>query len=89
MNESCQTCRHWTAPDPEAWTAYDRTFGRCGKVPQAWDIREWDEETMEDRISPAFADVTAVAQDGSSYSASLLTRADHYCSMHQPSGDTP
>jgi hypothetical protein len=91
MNEvRCETCRFWRGdadvPD-ERWERYaeDRpTFfpphanlqwGHCEAAPEGF-------EQENDR-----PDLKMAVWDGSSYSASLLTRKDHFCGEFRPKGD--
>lgn len=75
----CATCKHWERDEP-----YSRELGvkRCMRVPEWWEATEWNEEG--DRVwKPEMESTFAFANDGSSYAATFLTRAEFGCVMHE------
>ena len=82
--KTCETCKHWK--QPEAWTTgYGLGLGRCQNIPMFWDATEWDEEGEGRKFLDQYKDTKAFAQDGSDYSAYLLTKPDFGCVSHEPS----
>lgn len=91
----CDQCRHWKPLNDWDFTAYE--MRRCGAIKQAWNVKDepfegegvksrhdyddWDQvERME---ADAMKSAKAVAQDGSSYAASVLTAADFGCVLFE------
>jgi hypothetical protein len=80
MNMNCATCKHW-GDYSDAPT--NIKVGKCNKVPMFWDSTEWKEvgedylRVLTDEENKAFV------QDGSDYSAKLLTVADFGCVQHE------
>lgn len=74
---SCETCKHWDKTD-----SYERLAAvvvrLCSKMPMFWDTTEWS-DNYERVMKPEFSGQLAFCQDGSDYSASLLTRAEFFC----------
>jgi len=82
--KTCETCKHWK--QPEEWTTgYGLGVGRCMNIPMFWDATEWDEEGDGRKFIYQYKDNKAFAQDGSDYSAYLLTKPDFGCVSHEPS----
>ena len=75
----CDTCQHWQRN--EHGTGSDFALGRCKAAPMFWDATAWDEEGNRVLIQK-YADTKAFVQDGSDYSAELLTKPDFGCVMH-------
>ena len=75
----CASCRHWDA-QPYAESPHVR---RCKRVPEWWNATTWDEHTFDRVLTAAEKDTLAFANDGSSYAASLLTRPQFGCVMHE------
>lgn len=75
----CDECKHWdTAPD--AYMSEIIPVRKCRKAPQFWDCTEWGGEDQMERVPTAAArDIKMFVQDGSDYSARLMTRADFFC----------
>ena len=84
--ERCKTCKHWTPEDPEGYNALPG-FGECGKAPQIWDVSDTagEEQNWEGprHLKSEHAAVLAVVEDGSAYSARLVTAADFGCVQHE------
>ncbi len=83
--ETCATCKHWGFNDPDDEYSYGGIKGisECQAVPMFWDATEWKPDGEGRRMLPTVA-ATAFAQDGSDYTASLYTLAQHGCTMHAP-----
>ena len=73
------SCKHWDA------TAYAESphVRRCKRVLQWWSATTWDEETFDRVLTAAEKDTLAFANDGSCYAATLLTRPEFGCVMHE------
>lgn len=82
----CMTCTHW---EPFAGDEYYRlkNSGKCLAARQIWDVTdsEDDPDTGEEIrvLLPEHAGLLAVVEDGSSYSASLITMIDFGCVQHK------
>lgn len=88
---TCETCAHWQPL--EEWDVKAGGLRRCVGVRQRWDVEdEIPEEIRASKYDGApldaayqsaaeavFAEARAVVQDGSQYSAQLLTRPDFGC----------
>lgn len=80
MTTTCNTCQHWEHDPDEGAMRPNEDVRRCMKIPMYWDSTQWDTEG-EHRI--LVSDSLAFAQDGSDYSAILLTLPNFGCVMHQ------
>lgn len=85
---TCKTCKHWKKAGP--WeTGYGLGLGTCGKFPMYWDATEWSEEDEEGgvgitrKLNDKYKDNKAFLQDGSDYSADLLTKESFGCVEHE------
>lgn len=81
----CKTCRHWSRFSDDEFGALDGA-GKCEKTPQLWDVAEqYDSGHWEPRMRllPQHAGVLAAAEDGSGYSARLVTMPDFGCVQHE------
>lgn len=58
-------------------------MGSCDAVPQYWDVTDWDEDGTGRVMKPEYTKTTAFCQDGSDYSATLYTKPEHGCTMHE------
>lgn len=91
----CDQCKHWLATSE--WDFEGAKMRHCSAIKQAWDVRhepferegaksrfeydDWDEvELIECRALMA---AKAVAQDGSSYMASIRTTGDFGCVLFE------
>jgi hypothetical protein len=75
----CADCVFWERTDHPC----DRTdLGECSKAAVLWNATDWQEnedgETVR-VILPQFESQMLFAQDGSDYSASVITRHDFFC----------
>lgn len=78
----CADCKHWEKPTGDDWEPIRQTFGRCRHTPHVEDMTQWtDDNDVRRVILPEYEDRTATATDASGYSASLLTKAEHFCAM--------
>ena len=77
--ERCETCQHWQRNEHETGSEFG--LGRCKAAPMFWDATDWDEECNRVLIQK-YAGTKAFVQDGSDYSAKLLTKPDFGCVMH-------
>ncbi len=73
----CDECKHWVL-DKDTYYNYSNT-GECIKAKPLWDCSEWSDVTYERVLKPECVNMKFFVQDGSDYSAHLLTRADFYC----------
>jgi len=88
--DRCKTCKHWTPEDPSKFGAL-LGAGECQKAPQMWNVTdrvrsgdEWNDGWSEHKVlKPEHAAVLAVVEDGSAYSARLVTMADFGCVQHE------
>lgn len=90
----CDQCQHWDQEVHE-WDFDKSEMRRCRAIKQAWDVREsaftqekprdeyddWDE--VERLEAEAMRAAKAVAQDGSSYAASIRTTGDFGCVLFE------
>lgn len=74
---TCKTCAHWGKDDLGRYSQAWRAIRRCEYVLPFFDCRGWTEDG-EDVITN---DRMAFAQDGSDYSAELLTKPDFGCNQ--------
>ncbi len=91
----CDQCEHWGFKDE--WDFDNADMRRCLAIKQAWDVKEepfkregakdrydYDDWSEVERIeSEALRAAKAVAQDGSSYSASIRTTGDFGCVLFE------
>lgn len=84
--QRCKTCKHW-APENPADHGAVLGAGECTKAPQVWDVTDTinseDGWTSTKKLKPEHAAVLAVVEDGSSYSARLVTMPDFGCVQHE------
>lgn len=81
----CAHCTFWEPPDTDD-ISWRRMFGRCARTPHSEDVGEWRDEGDDYlwKLSPDYADRTAIVQDASGYYAALLTLPTHFCGMFRP-----
>ena len=77
--ERCETCQHWQRSERETGSEFG--LGLCEAAPMFWDAIDWDDECNRVLIKK-YAGTKAFVQDGSGYSARLLTKPDFGCVMH-------
>jgi hypothetical protein len=84
---TCKTCKHWLPPR----NPYREVEGTnvCARIPQYWDATMWAPDGESRTLLPEYEGVTAFTQDGSDYSADLLTLPDFGCTLHEPAGTPP
>jgi hypothetical protein len=74
---NCANCLHWT--DDTSWRVGQESEVRmCGRIKMFWDSTDWDVAGNKRVFKD---DSLAFAQDGSDYSAYLLTKPEFYCNM--------
>jgi len=78
----CRTCKYWTKVEEWA-TGHHQGLGLCDNVPMLWNATIWNKEG-ERVLSDKYKDTKAFAQDGSDYTAYLLTAPDFGCVSHEP-----
>lgn len=74
---NCENCTHWQQDERKT---QEKTVhvGKCNKIPMFWDATDWDRDSGKLIFT---SDSLAFAQDGSDYSAYLLTKPNFYCNM--------
>ena len=90
--ERCKTCKHWVLETHDGWGVALEEAGECTKARQIWDVTEVKEpENGADYrvLLPEHAAILAVVEDGSGYSARLVTMPDFGCVQHEPKLDRP
>lgn len=80
--ERCKTCKHWKDKEKYAIGA-SLDLGICEATPMFWDSTEWTDDGGGRRWTAEAKSKTAFVQDGSDYMASLYTKAQHGCTMHE------
>ena len=91
----CSDCKFWHPPEFDAEdmkygaAGWMILFGTCVQTPFAEYIGHWDFEAEPTRwvLEDEHKHKTAAVQDGSGYSARLLTKPDHFCAMFVNKGD--
>ena len=79
----CDQCKHWTTKTHD-WTADTAGFGWCQAVRERWVIEDEASSKRTDtetRIA-ALKTARAYVQDGSEYTAALLTGPDFFCALY-------
>jgi hypothetical protein len=82
--QTCANCRFWVPTDgKDSWSQLDRDFGYCEQTPFREDMREWSKAGGQhfDIIPEEYANRTAYVEDAEMYSATLRTKAEHFCAM--------
>lgn len=85
----CETCKYWTKPRERRFrmeSPWFAAFGTCKRIPHREAVGHWAADDHGDTVwtaAPEYADVTAMACDGSGYHAEVETRPEHFCSMYQ------
>lgn len=69
----CGNCKHW-----QEWYGREKVVKRCERIEMFWNATDWSVDG-DKRIF--LDDSKAFVQDGSDYSAYLLTKEDFYCNM--------
>lgn len=75
----CGTCKFW---EPQDWHCSPYQLGRCEKAVMFWEATEWDSDYNARTLKDEYKDAKSFAQDGSDYSASLITMPDFGCVSH-------
>ena len=83
MSENtCKTCEFWKDTDGD-YPKGSIELGKCKRVKMFWDCTEWEDipDHWECRrvLTEEAKDELAFVQDGSDYSAELITRPDFGC----------
>lgn len=74
----CDQCAHWNREADEYSDGAILNVRRCGKAIEIWNATEWNDNY--DRVPiVGLEEQKMFVKDGSSYAASLLTRADFFC----------
>ena len=80
MKEGCKNCKFW---DVYKYNKLDdEDLGECSIVGMFWEQTEWNGE-FKRVLLDKYKDRKAFAQDGSDYSASLITRSRFYCNQYE------
>ena len=79
----CATCKFWREPNSQYDVGVGMGLRKCWTVPMFWNATDWDEDGSR-TFDAKYANTTAFVQDGSDYKADLYTKAEHGCTMHQP-----
>lgn len=80
--KTCETCKHWEKPEEHS-TEYSLGVGRCKNIPMFWNSTEWKDDGEGRRFLDEYKDTKAFAQDGSDYSAHVLTLPNFGCVSHK------
>lgn len=73
----CDNCTHWMLDEREEHP----DVRRCSKALELWEATEWDENY--DRVpKKGIEEQMMFVMDGSSYSATLYTKAEFFCAHH-------
>ncbi len=74
----CDKCKHWVKDKRNLPSNFN--LGDCGYVMMFWDATEWGgQEGLEVVLNTDARDQKSFVQDGSDYTASLLTLGDFGC----------
>lgn len=95
----CDQCKHW---EPCGGNHGNEPIGvgECLKPKPLWDCSMWSDENGDEVphqlprgihrvMKPEYADAKMFVQDGSDYTAHLLTRPDFYCAEFAKKDDEP
>lgn len=87
----CEDCNHWDSLSNSDSDIKD-DIRVCFKAKELWNCTEWLTDNEPDEINgrwvqrkltKEFKDQKMFVQDGSSYSARLLTKFDFYCAHYE------
>lgn len=82
--ERCNTCKHWDSVMEGEYGAL-RGSGGCKAARPIWEVTEMKPPNYDERILlPEHAGLLCVVEDGSHYTAELITMPDFGCVMHKP-----
>lgn len=74
----CDGCSHWGGSEEHNENSQVLGVHRCLKAVEMWEATEWSDNY--DRVAkPGFEGQKMFVMDGSSYAASLYTRAEFFC----------
>jgi hypothetical protein len=82
---NCGTCRHWRRYESGDFPSDRDRFGECGLIgnrplwEDAYEFVRSGDKVVGYRILDAQKDSRAFTQDGSGYTADLITRDDYGC----------
>lgn len=79
---NCKTCRHWQQC-LQYETGHSQGLGRCSAALMLWDCTEWRDDADERVLMKEHENTKAFVQDGSDYRATLLTKPDFGCVLHE------
>ena len=81
----CDECKYWEQKVTEFINLKD-DIRTCFKAKELWDCTEWvdNNENYSRQLTEEYQNQKMFVQDGSSYSATLLTRADFFCAHFEP-----
>ena len=79
---TCKDCKHWNNISDQYPKPLPKGIGQCESVTEFWEAFEWDDD-VNNVPKPGYDDKKAFVQDGSDYSAMLLTRHNFYCNMFE------
>ncbi len=79
-NMRCDQCKHWTHDTDGDYPEY-LGLGKCLRVRLYWECTEWDYDNDEfpRKFTSEASGNKAFVQDGSDYSAELITLGDFGC----------
>ena len=72
---NCGNCKYWDED------GYYLGCGICGRVKMFWESTEWSREGDKRVFRDSAKDELAFAQDGSDFSAFLVTKPEFYCNQ--------
>lgn len=75
---TCQTCKFWNQ-NTDNKTMFE--FGYCKKVVMFWDGTDWEEKNGDYSRNRTNPEQKFFVQDGSDYSATLITTPDFGCNQ--------
>lgn len=96
LSRKCETCKSWVDPKQVTWERRDSGMRGCAKVKERWEIEDsvsgeqrrppWElgedaaNQWIERRLQ-GLRDAKAYVEDGSDYSAELVTGPDFSCAL--------
>lgn len=80
MENICKNCKHWE--ESKFYNLKGIIFGDCNKVEMFWGCTKWDNEGGR-ILKEEYKDDKAFVQDGSDYTAVLITKEDFGCNQFE------
>jgi len=78
---TCKDCKHWDISDGVTKRLLD--IGECKAVVMFWDATDWSQTGDARVLLDEHKDCTSFVQDGSDYTASLLTMGKFSCNRFE------